>query len=121
MSIMNNKMNTALALVLGCCLALSAQARDKRDYHEMVYDSGCKSCHDQGTKTYPSDGSCLQCHDVEELVEQTKRSEEDKWQNPHNNLHYGKELPCVECHGEHQPKQPMCNNCHTFKFDKHKQ
>lgn len=111
--------NVVLALVLGCCLALSAQARDKREYHEWIYEDGCKTCHDKGTKQYPSDDSCLECHDRDELAESTARKGDELWQNPHNNLHYGKELPCVECHGEHQKKKPICANCHTFKFDKH--
>jgi len=121
MRIFNNKLSTALGLLLGCCLALSAQANDQREYHQSVYESGCESCHDQGPGMYPSDDTCLQCHDIDDLVEQTVRSEEEKWQNPHNSLHYGKELPCVECHAEHMPKQPMCNNCHSFKYDKHQQ
>ena len=67
------KTNTLLVLTLGACLAMSAQAQNKREYHEMAYDSGCKSCHDQGMKAFPSDKSCLQCHDMAELAEQTKR------------------------------------------------
>jgi DnaJ-class molecular chaperone len=110
------KINTMLSLTLGCCLALSVQARDQREYHEMVYESGCKSCHDQGVKNKPSDESCLTCHDIDDLAKQTTRKGDEIWQNPHNNLHYGKEVPCIECHGEHEPKQPLCKQCHTFEF-----
>jgi len=115
------KLKAVLALTFGCLLTLSAQAVEVRDHHKEVIGKDCKTCHDNGIKQFPSDQACLQCHDVDDLAEQTARSEEDKWQNPHNNLHYGKELPCQECHGEHEPKKPLCSNCHTFKFDKHKE
>ncbi|MGX9462283.1 cytochrome c3 family protein [Shewanella sp. A14] len=109
-----------LALGLLSLASLSVQAAEIRDYHKDVIGKDCKTCHDNGIKQFPSDQACLQCHDVDDLAKQTARSEEDKWQNPHNNLHYGKDLPCQECHGEHTPKKPLCSNCHTFKFDKHK-
>jgi DnaJ-class molecular chaperone len=105
--------NIILGLVLLGLTSLSVQSAEIRDYHKDVIGNDCKTCHDNGISQFPSDESCLQCHDV-------ARSEEDKWQNPHNNLHYGKEVPCQECHGEHTPKEPLCSNCHTFKFDKHK-
>jgi DnaJ-class molecular chaperone len=114
------KFNTLLVLVLGACLAMSVQAREKRDYHEMVYDSGCKTCHDQGLKAFPSDDSCLQCHDIAELAEQTKREGHDALQNPHDSMHYGQEAPCMECHGEHTPKKAICMECHNFKYPKFK-
>ncbi|GGI97584.1 cytochrome c [Shewanella hanedai] len=116
-----SKLKAVLALALGCLLTLSAQAIEQRDYHKEVIGKDCKACHDNGIKQFPSDQACLQCHDVDDLAEQSARSEEDKWQNPHNNLHYGKELPCVECHGEHVAKKPICSNCHTFKYDKHQE
>jgi hypothetical protein len=112
--------NIILGLVLLGLTSLSVQSAEIRDYHKEVIGKDCKTCHDNGIKQFPSDQSCLQCHDIDDLAKQTARSEEDKWQNPHNNLHYGKEVPCQECHGEHTPKQPLCSNCHTFKFDKHK-
>lgn len=108
-------------LVLTSLVSLSVQAVEIRDHHKDVIGKDCKTCHDKGIKQFPSDSACLQCHDVDELAEKTARKEEDKWQNPHNNLHYGKELPCQECHSEHKTKQPLCSNCHTFKYDKHKQ
>ena len=116
-----SKLKAVLALALGCLLTLSAQAIEQRDYHKEVIGKDCKACHDNGIKQFPSDQACLQCHDVDALAEQSARSEEDKWQNPHNNLHYGKELPCVECHGEHVAKKPICSDCHTFKYDKHQE
>ncbi|WP_240473402.1 cytochrome c3 family protein [Ferrimonas senticii] len=95
-------------------------AKMGRDFHAMNYDDGCKSCHDQGIRIQPSDKACEQCHDVNDLAEATQRSGDEVHQNPHNNLHYGKETPCTECHGEHEAKAPLCADCHTFKFDAHK-
>jgi len=107
-----------LALGLLSLASLSVQAVEIRDYHKDVIGNDCKTCHDNGISQFPSDESCLQCHNVDDLAKQTMpANEEDKWQNPHNNLHYGKDVPCQECHGEHTPKkQPLCNSCHTFKF-----
>ena len=45
--------------------------------------------------------------------------EEDRWQKPHDNLHYGHDVPCVECHGEHTSKAPLCANCHNFEYAGH--
>ncbi|MBR9728872.1 cytochrome c3 family protein [Shewanella intestini] len=108
-----------LALGLLSLSITSAQAVQIRDFHKDVIGRDCKACHDHGIKQFPSDEACLKCHNIDDLVKASKRPEEDKWQNPHNNLHYGKDLPCQECHAEHKTKKPLCSNCHTFKFDKH--
>ncbi|QIZ78929.1 cytochrome c3 family protein [Ferrimonas lipolytica] len=94
--------------------------KDGRSFHEMNYESGCDSCHDNGIRVRPSDDACEACHDVDDLAEATTREGEEALQNPHDNLHYGKETPCTECHGEHEAKAPLCSECHTFKFDAHK-
>lgn len=114
-------MTKFIALILSVGMIYSAQAKDGRDWHSAAYDMGCKTCHDQGLKNYPSDNSCLNCHDTDDLAKTTKRSGDEVWQNPHNNLHYGKDTPCIECHSEHtKNKQPMCLDCHTFKYEKFK-
>ncbi len=94
-----------------------------RTYHQDIYDSkACDSCHNNKTPVaFPADDACLKCHDLEELVTSTARTGEEKWQNPHNNLHYGKEVPCMECHGEHEARKPLCQGCHAFKYPKFKQ
>ncbi|WP_298444890.1 cytochrome c3 family protein [uncultured Ferrimonas sp.] len=128
-------MKKLLTLAAVLSLAFGAQAADLqasdslvkmgpklgRDYHQMNYDMGCDSCHDNGLRVRPSDQACDSCHDIDELAKVTARAGDEVLQNPHNNLHYGKEVPCTECHGEHQAKPPMCNSCHTFKFAEHKQ
>lgn len=95
---------------------------DGRSYHAQLHEKGkCRTCH--GVKEpegYPEDGSCLRCHDVDEIVAATMpAAEEDRWQNPHDNLHYGVDVPCVECHGEHSSKAPLCADCHNFEYSKH--
>lgn len=95
---------------------------DGRAYHAEMHEKGkCRSCH--GVKEpegYPDDDGCDRCHDIEELVSATMpEADEDRWQNPHDNLHYGTDVPCVECHGEHTNKAPLCANCHNFEYSRH--
>ena len=95
---------------------------DGRTYHAALHKKGkCKSCHGvKDAEGYPEDGTCLRCHEVEEIVTATQPdTEEDRRQNPHDNLHYGTDVPCVECHGEHSNKAPLCANCHNFDYSKH--
>ncbi|WP_286339148.1 cytochrome c3 family protein [Ferrimonas sp. YFM] len=96
---------------------------DGRSYHQKFYKKdNCKVCHGTNAPSHrPADDACLKCHKADKLAKKTARKGDELWQNPHNNLHYGKEVPCTVCHGEHEAKQPLCNDCHTFKFTKHKQ
>lgn len=111
-----------LLLALGLATTASASSLEKmgakqgRSFHQMNYDQGCKSCHDQGMRQPPSDGQCLMCHDKTDLIEATSEQKK-KWMNPHNNMHYGDKVPCIECHGEHKAKAPLCADCHNFDFD----
>ena len=92
-----------------------------RSYHADFYDGkSCDSCHtNKKPLNLPEDDACLECHDQDELVQSTSRPDkEEKWQNPHNNMHYGKDVPCMECHGEHSSRKHMCDGCHTFKYTK---
>lgn len=93
-----------------------------RSYHAEMHDKGnCRTCHGvKDPEGYPEDGRCSRCHESEELVAATMpEAEEDRWQNPHDNLHYGMNVPCVECHGEHSNKAPLCANCHNFDYASH--
>jgi hypothetical protein len=95
---------------------------DGRSYHAEMHEKGkCRTCHGvTDPEGYPEDGRCLRCHEVDELVAATMPAdEEDRWQNPHDNLHYGVDVPCVECHGEHSNKAPLCANCHNFDYPDH--
>ncbi|MGB3223735.1 MAG: cytochrome c3 family protein [Desulforhopalus sp.] len=100
------------------------QFEDKqgRSYHADLYDGGsCDSCHENAKPTaFPPDFVCYNCHDADELIQATSRPEEEKWQNPHNNMHYGKDVPCMECHGEHQERESLCVGCHSFDYPGYK-
>ena len=97
-------------------------AMEGRSYHARLYErNSCKSCHSKSDASdFPADFVCLKCHDGEELIQATTRPEDEKWQNPHNNLHYGSDVPCMECHGEHQESKHLCAGCHSFDFPGYK-
>ena len=100
-------------LTLSAEPAQEPQHIDNKPYHE---DLDCESCHTDPKQTFPADFVCLDCHDSDEVVAATERPEEEKWQNPHNNLHYGKDVPCMECHGEHETGEILCDRCHSFEY-----
>ena len=90
-----------------------------QDHHAHLYKADrCDACHGEAMPTgYPEDGACLKCHKLDKIIAATMpAAEEDSWQNPHNNLHYGKEVPCMECHGEHSVKESLCADCHNFDY-----
>ena len=93
-----------------------------RSYHADLYSgNSCDSCHAKAKPTaFPPDFVCFDCHDGEELIQTTSRPDDEKWQNPHNNMHYGKDVPCMECHGEHQESKPLCAGCHSFDYPNYK-
>lgn len=89
-----------------------------RSHHALLYKKhSCDVCHENAEPTaFPADFVCLDCHDGDELVQATARPEDEKWQNPHNNMHYGRDVPCMECHGEHQESELLCAGCHSFDY-----
>ena len=93
-----------------------------RSYHSDLYEEpSCDSCHDKAEPvTIPEDFVCLDCHDGDDLIQATERPEDEKWQNPHNNMHFGKDVPCMECHGEHQEVKMLCVGCHSFSYPNYK-
>lgn len=110
----------AAILLAGTCVAgetlIDQGKKMGRVYHSDLYESGsCDACHDQKGR-FPSDFSCTACHDQEALIEATARPEDEQWQNPHNNMHYGQDVPCMECHGEHQEREHLCAGCHSFEY-----
>jgi hypothetical protein len=93
-----------------------------RSYHSWMYESGnCAACHTGGDVSgYPEDGTCLQCHAMDDVVAATMPEDEaERWQNPHDSLHYGRDVPCSECHGEHSNKEHLCADCHNFDYPNH--
>lgn len=93
-----------------------------RSFHSDSYDGrSCTDCHSSNNPlTLPADDVCLNCHDLDDLVASTARGKGEELQNPHDNMHYGKEVPCMECHFEHQQGKPICSGCHSFKYPKYK-
>lgn len=94
-----------------------------RSFHARLYrgEKQCVACHGSNEPSaLPADDVCLECHELEELVTSTARPEDELWQNPHNNLHWGKDVPCMECHSEHQESKPLCEGCHSFKYPDYK-
>lgn len=93
-----------------------------RTFHSDSYEGkSCNDCHDSKQPlSLPADDACLSCHDLDDLVASTARAQGEELQNPHDNMHYGKETPCMECHAEHQESKPMCAGCHSFKYPKYK-
>ena len=73
----------------------------------------CADCH--GERTPPQkigSKACGVCHDIVNLVEQTKTVAEA---NPHDS-HYGSELTCNLCHHIHSKSENFCRECHDFQF-----
>lgn len=89
-----------------------------RSYHARFYRrERCEVCHeDNQPVSFPADDACLDCHEIDSLVEETARPAGEEGQNPHDNLHYGTEVPCMECHGEHETRTYMCDGCHSFEY-----
>lgn len=92
-----------------------------RTFHADLYaDPACVACHGETEpSSFPADDVCLDCHDQESVVAATARAADEKWQNPHDNLHYGQDVPCMECHGEHESRKPLCEGCHSFEYPNH--
>ncbi len=119
--------STTMVLLLGANSLAYGELKEfsgieGRTFHEFMYRTdNCSSCHGVDDPVgYPEDGTCITCHSVDRLVEETmSESEEDRWQNPHDSLHWGRDVPCVECHGEHSNKAPLCADCHNFDYPGH--
>ena len=73
----------------------------------------CYDCHqeEKPTKKAVAAESCMTCHgDYPAMKALTK----DAKPNPHDS-HVG-EIPCIECHRQHQPPVVKCLECHAGKF-----
>ncbi|MBK5071475.1 cytochrome c3 family protein [Budviciaceae bacterium CWB-B4] len=95
-----------------------------KPYHQPLAatgrDASCQLCHGAKTPTTPAnDSNCLTCHgSLDQIAAMTepKSKEGHPEPNPHNSIHYGKDVPCSTCHSEHKPSQVYCNSCHLFKY-----
>lgn len=103
------------ALCCGLCLGSSqAQEPGRRlpDHHAKT-GVHCFDCHqeEKPTKKAVASESCMICHgDYPAMRVLTK----DAKPNPHDS-HLG-EIPCTECHRQHQAPKVKCLECHEGKF-----
>lgn len=104
-----------LALGLLSCLAVGVRAAEDKPL-PAPHVKAKVSCHDCHQKEKPStaavpDEACMICHgDYPAMKALTK----DAKPNPHDS-HLG-EIPCIECHRQHQPPVVKCLECHAGKF-----
>ncbi|HEX7553224.1 MAG TPA: cytochrome c3 family protein [Geothrix sp.] len=73
----------------------------------------CYDCHqeEKPTRKAVASDSCMTCHgDYPAMRAVTKHLPV----NPHDS-HLG-EIPCTECHRQHQPPMVKCLECHKGKF-----
>lgn len=120
-----------------CCFTVSAQTATpanngktapakmtvKPHHADFMATDGvadCQACHDSKTPvSAPDDNICLTCHGTrDELAAMTEpeATSGHPEPNPHNSIHYGKDVPCSVCHSEHKKSELYCNNCHMFEF-----
>lgn len=103
-----------VSLSLICGLALRSQD-GKKSLPAPHAKAGvhCFDCHqeEKPTKKAVAQESCMTCHgDYPAMKALTK----DAKPNPHDS-HEG-EIPCTECHRQHQPPVVKCLECHAGKF-----
>jgi hypothetical protein len=107
-----------LAIFAICFLwASAAFAQDAKTHslpaHHAKAGVHCFDCHqeEKPTKKAVAPDSCMTCHgDYPAMKALTK----DAKPNPHDS-HLG-EIPCTECHRQHQPPVVKCLECHAGKF-----
>jgi hypothetical protein len=88
------------------------KSRSLPDHHAKA-GVHCFDCHqeEKPTKKAVASESCMTCHgDYPAMKALTK----DVKPNPHDS-HLG-EIPCTECHHQHQPPVAKCVECHEGKF-----
>ncbi|WP_000000750.1 cytochrome c3 family protein, partial [Escherichia albertii] len=95
-----------------------------KPYHHSLEatgrDTSCQLCHGASKPVAaPDDKSCLSCHGTRDQIAaltQPDPKDKDAEPNPHDSMHYGKDVPCTACHNEHKPSVIYCNSCHLFKY-----
>jgi hypothetical protein len=104
-------------LLCGLLGALSAPAQEAAGgslpAHHAKAGVHCYDCHqeEKPTKKAVAQESCMTCHgDYPAMRAVTK----DAKPNPHDS-HLG-EIPCTDCHRQHQPPVVKCLECHAGKF-----
>lgn len=104
------------ALALGGLFGvLEAQAFDIPAYHGKA-KLECASCHTpdvQKEGRTPSKTECVACHNEDALVK--KSAERLGARNPHESIHFHRDMPCEDCHRQHKAPVNQCTEmCHVF-------
>ncbi len=112
------RVNSSISIViLSLFCGLSAQSQEKKTVsqppHHLKAGVHCFDCHqeEKPTKKAVASDSCMTCHgDYPAMKAVTKNAKP----NPHDS-HLG-EIPCTECHRQHQPPVVKCLECHEGKY-----
>ena len=102
-----------LGLLLASLPVLAQDPAHKLPEHHSKSGVHCYDCHqeEKPTKKAVASESCMTCHgDYPAMRAVTKHLPV----NPHDS-HLG-EIPCTECHRQHQPPVVKCLECHKGKF-----
>jgi hypothetical protein len=102
-----------LGLLLASLPILAQDSARKLPEHHAKAGVHCYDCHqeEKPTKKAVASESCMTCHgDYPAMRAVTKHLPV----NPHDS-HLG-EIPCTECHRQHQPPVVKCLECHKGKF-----
>jgi hypothetical protein len=79
----------------------------------MLAGISCRECHEDKRPYSPVEtGTCLKCHQLDELVAAPSRSEDRP--NPHKPPHEGTENDCSTCHHQHSRSELSCTQCHQY-------
>jgi hypothetical protein len=104
-------------VICGLLLAAPSLAQEpggrKLPDHHAKAGVHCFDCHqeEKPTKKAVASDSCMNCHgDYPAMKALTKNVKP----NPHDS-HLG-EIPCTECHRQHQAPKVKCLECHEGKF-----
>jgi hypothetical protein len=105
----------ALPLLISLGLRADGPARKLPAPHSKA-GVHCFDCHqeEKPTKKAVANESCMICHGDYPAMKATTK---DVKPNPHDS-HLG-EIPCTECHRQHQPPVVKCLECHEGKFTFH--
>ena len=111
----SHSLPAALALVfLGAWPVLAQDAKGHSlPAHHTKAGVHCFDCHqeEKPTKKAVASESCMTCHgDYPAMKALTKEAKP----NPHDS-HLG-EIPCTDCHRQHQPPVVKCLECHEGKY-----
>ncbi|WP_418572198.1 cytochrome c3 family protein [Parasutterella sp.] len=106
-----------LAIAVGSCFALSANAAEYLADVHMKAKVSCESCH--GTATPETDAKvpqakCIACHgDLKQVSDQISKKRKV---DPDPHWGHMVALDCNECHRGHQAGYNMCSQCHNLDY-----